>query len=323
MSFHLLYSDLHLRLDRIDDQIRCLDFIGGLMQPVIDSGGFVINGGDLFDEKGIVRTSCWDRLREVRVGWMTRGVKHIDNVGNHDQEDFQGTINPLKIFDHFDGCFVASEPTFVDPWWIIPYTRDLKKALKEVPDDSLVVIHAGVCGAKMSAGIEDEDGADPKLFSRFKRVFSGHYHRHQTVGKVTYIGSPMQQNFGEAGETKGVVIYDDKKDKFKFVEITGLPRFHKFVMGDDLADTPVACDDFVHVTVKGDRKVAMTSKEDLQKSLPGRLVKIDREITEVKGSRLSIDDVSDIDGLITQYVGHKDPPEDHKRLVKIGRELIA
>ncbi len=321
MSIHLLYSDLHLRPERIDDQLKCLAFIGEAAQPVIDSGGFVINGGDLFHEKGIVRTSCWDRLREVRVDWMVKGIRHIDDIGNHDQEDFQGMINPLKIFDHFDGCFVASEPMFVDPWWIIPYTRDLKKSLKEVPDDSLVVIHAGVVGARMSAGIEDQDGIDPEVFDRFKRVFAGHYHRHQTIGKVTYIGSPMQQDFGEAGEKKGFILYDDKKDKFKFVEIPGIPKHHKIDMGSDTDE--IGVNDFVHVKVSGDRKASMISKEELQKQIPGRVTKIDREITEVKSSRLNIDDTSDMAGLIEKYVSYKDPKEDRKRLIKIGKELIA
>lgn len=322
MATHLLYSDLHLRYERLADQLTCLRHIGIAAEKV---DGFVINGGDLFHEKGVIHTRCWDALRDVRVGWMQKGIKHIDNVGNHDQEDFQGTLNPLRIFDHFADCYVASEPLFVDPWWVLPYSRDLPAALKEVPDGALVVIHAGVKTAKMSAGIEDEDGFEPALFSRFKRVFSGHYHRHQTVGKVTYIGSPMQQDFGESGEDKGIVLYNDKTDKFKFVPIDGVPKFHKISIeeGEAIAPPRIADHDFIHVTVRGDRKEALISKEALQKMLPGRVTKIDREITEVKSSRLVVNDTSDMGALIEQYVSYKSPSEDHKRLIKMGKELIA
>jgi hypothetical protein len=42
-------------------------------------------------------------------------------------------------------------------------------------------------------------------------VFSGHYHEHQTLGNVTYIGNPYSLGYGEAGHPdKGIiVVYKD------------------------------------------------------------------------------------------------------------------
>ncbi len=47
MATHLLYSDLHLRPDRIAEAETCLTAIGALaVERVVPTGGYVINGGD-------------------------------------------------------------------------------------------------------------------------------------------------------------------------------------------------------------------------------------------------------------------------------------
>lgn len=93
--------------------------------------------------------------------------------------------------------------------------------------------HASINGAlrysKLSRPYEGPVSTKP--FSILKRTFSGHFHVHQKLGdRFVYVGSPLQFNFGkaksltfvdlclgDAGDERGVVIYDTEKDTFRHV----------------------------------------------------------------------------------------------------------
>lgn len=53
----------------------------------------------------------------------------------------------------------------------------------------------------------------------FKRIFSGHFHHfHHLADNMTYIGSPLQFNFGDSGDEKGITIYNPENDKIEFIK---------------------------------------------------------------------------------------------------------
>lgn len=52
-------------------------------------------------------------------------------------------------------------------------------------------------------------------------MFSGHFHKHQTIGdkkNVTYVGSPLQFNFGDVEDERGVVIYHADTDTVEHIQ---------------------------------------------------------------------------------------------------------
>lgn len=50
-----------------------------------------------------------------------------------------------------------------------------------------------------------------------KRVFSGHFHSHHDLGNVTYIGAPLQFNFGDSDCIRGIAVYNTDIDQFEFI----------------------------------------------------------------------------------------------------------
>lgn len=57
----------------------------------------------------------------------------------------------------------------------------------------------------------------PEFFTRFDRVFSGHFHIRSNNGLIYYVGNPFQTNWGEAEQQKGFHIYDVDEDVLTFV----------------------------------------------------------------------------------------------------------
>ena len=53
-----------------------------------------------------------------------------------------------------------------------------------------------------------EDGVESKLFKKFERVFSGHYHTRSTDGKIYYLGNPYEIYWNDLNDTRGFTIFD-------------------------------------------------------------------------------------------------------------------
>ena len=53
-----------------------------------------------------------------------------------------------------------------------------------------------------------EHGLESKLFAKFSKVFSGHYHTRSTDGKVFYLGNPYEMFWSDVMDDRGFTIFD-------------------------------------------------------------------------------------------------------------------
>jgi len=49
---------------------------------------------------------------------------------------------------------------------------------------------------------------ESKLFAKFSKVFSGHYHTRSTDGKVFYLGNPYEMFWSDVKDERGFTIFD-------------------------------------------------------------------------------------------------------------------
>lgn len=71
-------------------------------------------------------------------------------------------------------------------------------------------------------------GPDPKDYLGPTRIFSGHFHKRQTQGHVTYVGNPFPTNYGDVDDSeRGMMIYDHNTDDVRFVDWPDCPMYHK------------------------------------------------------------------------------------------------
>ena len=331
----LLYSDLHLREDRLDDAI----FVLNEVRDIAVSRGIkkLINGGDTFNTRGVIRTRCLRALYDAYAIYASTGLEQTILVGNHDQEDRAGLIHPMKIFEQFKGWFVADEPRTIGGIAFIPYVEPkkveafLSRVKPITARTGVAVVHLGIKGAMINDWRADTEGIPAKWFSKFKRVFSGHYHYRNAFDNVQYIGSPYQQTHAEAGQEKGVLIYDTISGVIEFVEIKGTPKHYdiktywedgkqKWEKSKDITDK-----DFVRVMAVGEaEQVSKLNQAVLHKKFKCAGLKIHRDVVAKSVSRMNIgaNEIYDKPGLMKKYVEFVDTELDRKKIIKVGEDII-
>jgi hypothetical protein len=198
-----------------------LNFYNNVFFPTLEEYGIttVVDMGDTFDSrKGIdfsalswAKNNYYDRLHEM-------GVKVHTIVGNHTA--YYKNTNNVNAVDlllrEYDNVTVYSEPTEVMlgqlPTLFIPWIN------QENEESTLKLIKKTTCpcamghlelqGFRVNKQIVMEHGLESKLFGKFTRVYSGHYHTRSNDGTVFYLGNPYEIYWTDVGDTRGFTIFD-------------------------------------------------------------------------------------------------------------------
>jgi DNA repair exonuclease SbcCD nuclease subunit len=170
----------------------------------------LVIAGDLNDTKAIIRAEVANQL--ISIMKYSTCTKYI-LVGNHDLVNEKSSEHSLNFLEPY--ATIVDSPK-VHPGlpevFMIPYQSDAEKLLlllKAPRTEKIYVMHQGFKGAFMGDYSVDKTSIDVSAVEHV-RVFSGHYHRHQTIGTVTYSGNPYTLTFGEANDgPKGFIVVNE------------------------------------------------------------------------------------------------------------------
>ena len=198
-----------------------LKFYNNVFFPTIEKEGIttVIDMGDTFDSrKGIdfsalswAKNNYYDRLQEM-------GVKVHTIVGNHTA--YYKNTNQVNAVDlllrEYDNVTVYSEPTEVMldqlPTLFIPWINqeNEEKTFKLIQNTTCpcAMGHLELQGFRVNKQIVMEHGLEGKLFGKFDKVYSGHYHTRSDNGTIFYLGNPYEMFWTDVGDTRGFHIFD-------------------------------------------------------------------------------------------------------------------
>ena len=198
-----------------------LKFYNEVFFPTLEQYGIttVVDMGDTFDSrKGIdfsalswAKNNYYDRLNEM-------GVSVHTIVGNHTA--YYKNTNEVNAVDlllrEYDNVTVYSEPTEVllDKLKVlfIPWINqeNEKNALKLIQKTSCecAMGHLELQGFRVNNQIVMEHGLESKLFDKFTKVFSGHYHTRSNNSVVYYLGNPYELYWNDLNDTRGFHIFD-------------------------------------------------------------------------------------------------------------------
>lgn len=202
----VLISDIHFTLNTLDVASKALKHA---LNTAKELQVPLVIAGDLHDSKAIIRAEIANTIIDIL---KTRAIPVIILVGNHDLVNEKLKDHGLNYLKPY--AYVVEEPTILSLTDIksiqfIPYQSDssvIPSLINENKYTDLVVMHQGIKGAYMGEYIQDKTSINPEVFN-LKKVYSGHYHRHQTIGSVTYIGNPYTMTFGEAADgPKGYLV---------------------------------------------------------------------------------------------------------------------
>jgi len=226
----IVFSDLHLSEE--SSEVVLGKILPGIFEATSEFRDPVVAClGDFWDIRYKIDVSLLNAVRDELLRWTRNGIKFLFLPGNHDQVDVQGR-NALEVFDNLgNGSRVYTDPCFDAYGLWIPYRKyrkDLVAALAaHNPKDSpsTLFLHTGIESAWMNDNVRDTTGIPFSMLDGFDRILSGHYHKRQTIGKVTFVGSPRQVTANESGQDKGFAILEEKS--LRFVDRHWGKRFHR------------------------------------------------------------------------------------------------
>jgi len=198
-----------------------LKFYNEVFFPTLEEHGIriVIDMGDTFDSrKGIdfsalawAKNNYYDRLHEM-------GCSVYTVIGNHTA--YYKNTNQINAIDlllrEYENVTVISEPKecVVDKLkvlfvpWINQENEEQTLKMIAKTKASVAMGHLELCGFRVNNQIVMEYGMDAKVFSKFQKVFSGHYHTRSNQNNVYYLGNPYELYWNDVNDARGFHIFD-------------------------------------------------------------------------------------------------------------------
>lgn len=221
----LLINDIHASKDNIQDFTANWD---EALEVCKKNGVSTIAiGGDVWQSRSGQPLSVLMTVRQSLIKASLNNIDIIIEAGNHDKVDPESTLSYNHIFsdypfvhivDEFEG-FQIGEKTIL---WLISYfpengsfTEKLNRIVSEMDHSkkNILYCHEGINGA-LSKSSDKE--LPVGIFKPFHKVLVGHYHDRTVLdgGRIEYIGSSRQHNYGEDEQKGYTLLFPDGTTKF-------------------------------------------------------------------------------------------------------------
>ena len=195
-------------------------FYKNIFFPALEEQGveIVVHMGDAFDNRKSIDFWGLDWTRRVVLEPLRKYEVHMI-VGNHDIFLRNSTeINaPELLLKDYPNIKTYSSPTntkvggidmtFI-PWICSENYDETLKVIKK-SKSKIAMGHLELQGFRVNKHlVMEEHGLDPNIFTKFQKVFSGHYHTRSDNGRIFYLGNPYEMYWTDVNDTRGFHIFD-------------------------------------------------------------------------------------------------------------------
>lgn len=204
-------------------------FYDNVFFPTLKKKGVttIFDLGDTFDNRKNIDFNTCHRVKSQYFDLLKDYQVHMI-LGNHCTyyKNTNAINSPELLLDQYENITIYSEPEeitmgskkFLMLPWINKENSNVVSSLLETSSADICCGHLELSGFEMNAGLVMDHGMDPKLFHRFKRVWSGHYHHKSNKGNIQYLGNPYQMYWNDYKDVRGFHIYDTESDKLEFIK---------------------------------------------------------------------------------------------------------
>lgn len=218
-------------------------FYDNIFFPYIDKHKIdtIIFGGDLVDRRKYINYVTASNLdKHFMQPIIDRGMDAYFILGNHDvfykNTNKQNAIiqlyglSPIHIYVDPEETTIKNIKFLMLPW-ICDENYETSMNFAKTSNAEIVIAHLELAGFEMDKGNVKYDGMDRKLFNRFSKVYSGHFHHKSTIDNITYLGAPCQYTWIDYDDPKGFHVLDTKTKELEWVK-NPYQLFKKFIYND-------------------------------------------------------------------------------------------
>ena len=219
-------------------------FYKNVFFPALEEHGVeaVIHMGDAFDSRKSIDYQSLEWSKRVVFDPLKKYEVHMI-VGNHDTyfKNTNSVNSPELLLQTYSNIKTYSDPTEVNIGglkilflpWINQENEEKTFKLIEKTISKCAMGHLECQGFRVNRQLIMEHGLESKLFEKFDRVYSGHYHTRSNNGKVFYLGNPYEMYWTDVNDTRGFHIFDTET-----LEHTPINNPYKLFYNIYYEDTP-------------------------------------------------------------------------------------
>ena len=223
-------------------------FYDDVFFPFLDKNNIktIIDLGDTFDNRKSIdfwsldwaRKNYYEPLKE-------RNVDIITVVGNHTAY-YKNTlgINSIKLLlQEYDNVMLIENPKTLNvhgldicfiPWICVDNDTETYQEIFSTKAQ-VAMGHLELSGFEAHVGYMMEHGMSREVFSKFKKVFSGHFHHRSHADNIYYLGNPYQMYWNDYGDQRGFHVFDTETLKLTFKK-NPYTMFSKIFYNDTVDD---------------------------------------------------------------------------------------
>ena len=162
-------------------------------------------------------------------------------VGNHTgyYKNTNRVNTPTLLLDCYDNITIYDEICDIDvlgntitmvPWINSENQFKVMNHLENTKSEVLMG-HLEINGFEAHPGHMFEGGLDRDIFSKFTRVYSGHFHHKSRSDNIYYLGNPYEMTWSDYNEERGFHLYNLDSRKLEFIR-NPYRMFKKFYYDD-------------------------------------------------------------------------------------------
>jgi len=227
----ICFTDIHfgLRHNSREHNQDCLDFIDWVIETAKQRGAETcIFLGDWHHHRSNINLLTLDYTMKALRKLNGAFTKCYIMVGNHDLFYRENrNVHSMVVGSEFPNIVLVDELKLEGDVALIPWL--VEEEWKEVENikSKYVFGHLELPGFKMNAMVEmpDHGALNSAHFQHQDHVFSGHFHKRQTKGKINYIGNPFGHNYSDVWDfERGAMLIEWDKEP-EFIDYESGPRF--------------------------------------------------------------------------------------------------
>lgn len=180
----------------------------------------ILHLGDFYDNRKTITLKSLYHNRKCFLEPLREMGMTMDIIpGNHDvtYKSTNDLCSLKELLGHFmNNVNIVMKPKVVDydgfPIALLPWinNENYDESIQFISTckASILAGHLELEGFEVLKGVKSHEGMNPKLFSRFDKVWSGHFHTQSKRENIHYLGTQFEITWSDCGDPKFFHVFD-------------------------------------------------------------------------------------------------------------------